>query len=159
MPQHDLILFEEDQRRLTEHLRGLCAGAKSRAAFLIDKNGRLLAQAGDAGLADTTTLASLTAGTVAATSGLAQLLGEREFSALVHEGASESLHVSVVASEAILVVLFDRQSSLGLVRLRVKQAAEEIARTFAALGLRGDRDAGQALSQITDEDIDNLLSG
>ncbi len=157
MAHRDLILYEEDQRRLTEHLRGLCAGAKSRAVFLIDKNGRLLAQAGESDAVDTTTLASLTAGSVAATSGLAQLLGEREFSALVHEGVEDSLHVSLVGGEAILVVLFDRQSSLGLVRLRVKKAAEELARTMAGIGA-GDRAAGQELGQITDEDIENLFS-
>ncbi len=127
--------------------------------FLIDKNGRLLAQAGEADVVDTTTLASLTAGSVAATSGLAQLLGEREFSALVHEGSAESLHVSLVAGEAILVVLFDRKSSsLGLVRLRVKQAAEELARIFAGIGAQGSRAAGEDLGQITDEDIENLFS-
>jgi len=158
MSHRVLILYEEDQRRLTGNLRSLCAGAKSRAVFLIDKNGRLLAQAGEADVVDTTTLASLTAGIVAATSGLAQLLGEREFSALVHEGAQESLHVSMVAGEAILVVLFDRQSSLGLVRLRVKKAAEEIARTFATIGTQGDRAAGDELGQITDEEIENLFS-
>ena len=158
MSHRDLILYEEDQRRLTENLRSLCVGAKSRAVFLIDKNGRLLAQAGEADAVDTTTLASLTAGSVAATSGLAQLLGEREFSALVHEGAEESLHVSLVAGEAILVVLFDRQSSLGLVRLRVKRAAEELARTFAGIGVQGSRAAGEELGQITDEDIENLFS-
>ena len=157
MSHRDLILYEEDQRRLTENLRSLCAGAKSRAVFLIDKNGRLLAQAGEADAVDTTTLASLTAGIVAATSGLAQLLGEREFNALVHEGAQESLHVSLVAGEAILVVLFDRHS-LGLVRLRVKKAAEEIARTFATIGTQGDRAAGDEMGQITDEDIENLFS-
>ncbi|MFA5026274.1 MAG: roadblock/LC7 domain-containing protein [Candidatus Methylomirabilota bacterium] len=158
MPQRDLILYEDDQRRLTRCLGGLCEGARSRAAFLIDRNGRLLAQAGAAGNVDTTTLASLTAGSVAATSGLARLLGEQEFSALVHEGDRESLHVSMIAGEAILVVLFDRQTPLGLVRLRVRQASEELCSAFAAVGSAGSNAAGQELSQITDEDIDNLLS-
>jgi predicted regulator of Ras-like GTPase activity (Roadblock/LC7/MglB family) len=156
MARHDLILFEEDQRRLTEALQRLCAEARGRAVFLIDKSGRLLAVAGAPGEIDTTTLASLTAGSVAATTGLAQLLGEREFIALVHEGERESLHVTLVGDEAILVVLFDRQTPLGLVRLRVRRAGEELAGVLAAAGSRSSG-PGPAV-QFTDEDIENLLS-
>jgi len=155
MAQHDLILLEEDQRRLAEALRLLCAEAKGRAVFLIDKNGRLLAMAGDPGEVDTTTLASLTAGSVAATGGLARLVGEREFVALVHEGERESLHVTLVGEEAILVVLFDRQTPLGLVRLRVRRAGEQLAQILAEAG---SRKAGRPAVQFTDEDIENLLS-
>jgi hypothetical protein len=45
-----------------------------------------------------------------------------------------------------------------LVRLRVKKAAEEIARTFTTIGAQGDRAVGEELAQITDEDIENLFS-
>ena len=51
-------------------------------------------------------LASLTAGNVAATEGLAQLIGEHGFSALLHEGKNENLHVSVVSTKVILLVIF-----------------------------------------------------
>jgi len=52
----------------------------------VDKNGQLIASAGDTHNIDTTALASLTAGNIAATGGIARLLGEREFSILFHEG-------------------------------------------------------------------------
>jgi hypothetical protein len=47
---------------------------------------------------DTTSLASLTAGNVAATDGLAKLIGEKEFSILFHEGERDNIHISIVAS-------------------------------------------------------------
>jgi predicted regulator of Ras-like GTPase activity (Roadblock/LC7/MglB family) len=162
----DLMLYEEDARRLAAVLQRLCEDSKSRAVFLIDKAGQLIASAGETASIDTTSLASLTAGNIAATGGLAQLLGEKEFSVLFHEGEKDHLHISVVGQRGILVVLFDRRSSLGLVRLRVKRAAEDIGRLFTEMAERTEQEAGQGraafqaqFAQITDEDIDNLFKG
>ncbi|MGD0265013.1 MAG: roadblock/LC7 domain-containing protein [Candidatus Methylomirabilota bacterium] len=162
----DLMLYEEDARRLAAILQRLCEDSKSRAVFLIDKAGQLIASAGETASVDTTSLASLTAGNIAATGGLAQLLGEKEFSVLFHEGEKDHLHISVVGQRGILVVLFDRRSSLGLVRLRVKRAAEDISRVFTEMAERTQQEAGQGraafqaqFAQITDEDIDNLFKG
>lgn len=162
----DLMLYEEDARRLAAILQRLCEDSKSRAVFLIDKAGQLIASAGETAGVDSTSLASLTAGNIAATGGLAQLLGEKEFSVLFHEGEKDHLHISVVGQRGILVVLFDRRSSLGLVRLRVKRAAEDISRVFTEMAERAEQQAGQGraafqaqFAQITDEDIDNLFKG
>jgi predicted regulator of Ras-like GTPase activity (Roadblock/LC7/MglB family) len=153
----DLFLFAEDEQRLAAALARLCADAKARAAFLIDQNGRLLAASGDTVGFDTTALASLVAGSIAATGGLARLIGERAFSGLFHEGERSHLYITVVTEGLILVVSFDRGSSAGLVRFRVRRASEEIGKAFAAVS---DRFAGwrTELAQITDEEIDNLLS-
>ena len=160
----DLTLYEEDERRFAAVLQRLCTDAKSRAVFLIDKSGQLIASAGETASVDTTSLASLTAGNIAATGGLAQLLGEKEFSVLFHEGEKEHLHISVVAQRGILVVLFDHQSSLGLVRLRVKRASEDITQIFSDMAARTQQEAGRGraafqaqFAQITDEDIDTLF--
>jgi predicted regulator of Ras-like GTPase activity (Roadblock/LC7/MglB family) len=161
----DLTLYEEDARRLAAVLQRLHDDSRSRAVFLIDKSGQLIASAGETASLDTTSLASLAAGNIAATGGLAQLLGQKEFSVLFHEGEKDNLHISVVAQRGILLVLFDRRSSLGLVRLRVRRASEEIHQAFAEMARRAEQEAarGQAavqtpLGQITDEDIENLFN-
>jgi predicted regulator of Ras-like GTPase activity (Roadblock/LC7/MglB family) len=162
----DLMLYEEDARRLAAVLQRLWEDSKSRAVFLIDKAGQLIASAGETASIDTTSLASLTAGNIAATGGLAQLLGEKEFSVLIHEGEKDNLHISVVGQRAILVILFDRRSSLGLVRLRVKRAADDIGQVFIDMATRTQQEAGRGrtafqteFAQITDDDIDNLFKG
>jgi len=126
----DLFLFAEDEQRLAAMLTRLCADAKARAAFLVDQNGRLLAASGDSAGLDTTSLASLVAGSIAATGGLARLIGERAFSGLFHEGERSHLYVTVVSEGLILVVSFDRSSSAGLVRFRVRRASEEIGQVI-----------------------------
>jgi predicted regulator of Ras-like GTPase activity (Roadblock/LC7/MglB family) len=160
-----LTLFEEDARRLTAVLEKLYDASKSRAVFLIEKSGQLIASAGETRKLDTVALASLAAGSIAASGGLAQVLGEKEFNVLIHEGEKDHLHISVVAQHAILVVLFDERSSLGLVRLRVRRAAEDISQTFVEMARRTERETGrhraafqEQFAQLTDEDIDKLFT-
>ena len=155
-------VYEEDFHNLEDALRRLRRDSNAKAVFLIDKNGQQIAAAGDVENFDSTSLASLTAGNVAATDGLAKLIGEREFSVLFHEGQRDHIHISIVARRAILLVIFDERSSLGLVRLRVKRASAEMDRIFEEMTGRSERGfaAGEPspFSEITDEDIDSLFS-
>ncbi len=114
MSYDHLVMYQEEFQRLEEALKRLRQEANARAVFLIDKNGQQIAAAGEIEQFDTTSLASLTAGNVAATDGLAKLIGEREFSVLFHEGQHDHIHISIVAKRAILLVIFDDRSSLGL---------------------------------------------
>ena len=158
-----LVMYQEEFQRLEEALKRLRQEANARAVFLIDKNGQQIAASGETGEFDSTSLASLTAGNVAATDGLAKLIGEREFSVLFHEGQRDHIHISIVAKRAILLVIFDERSSLGLVRLRVKRATAEMDKIFEAMLQKGEKSAaGHApaspFAEITDEDIDALFS-
>jgi predicted regulator of Ras-like GTPase activity (Roadblock/LC7/MglB family) len=124
--------------------------------FLVDKDGQEIASQGEVGNLDTTSLASLAAGNVAATGGMAQLIGEKEFPTLSHEGEKESIHISVVG-RLLLVVVFDERSSLGLVKLRSKQVSHQLATMFEEIAA-GDFDDDSPFAGITDEDIDSLFS-
>lgn len=163
MSSQNFVLYEEGFHRLEAALKRLRQDANAKAVFLIDKNGQQIAAAGEIEQFDTTSLASLTAGNVAATDGLAKLIGEREFSVLFHEGQQDHIHISIVAKRAILVVIFDDRSSLGLTRLRVRQANGDLEKIFEAMaqqnkvGPIGGKEASP-FSEITDEDIDALFS-
>src|SRR6195256_4081508 len=161
----DLGLYEDEFRKIKDSLQRLATDSNSNVVFLVDKNGQQIAAVGDLTTLDTTSLASLTAGNVAATDGLARLIGEKEFSILFHEGEKDNIHISIVAQRVILVVIFDERSSLGLVRLRVKKASQELERTFEQLLRKSEEERGNLASrfdlpfaEITDEDIDSLFS-
>jgi hypothetical protein len=67
--------------------------------------------------------------------------------------------MSIVAGRVVLVVIFDAKSSLGLVRLRVKKAGEELGKVFEALARKqATPGAGSPFAEITDEDIDHLFN-
>ena len=116
-----MVMYDEEFMQINWVIEKLLREANSKVIFLVDKNGQLISGVGETERFDTTSLASLTAGNIAATGGLAKLIGEKEFSILFHEGEKDNLHISIVAGRVILVVLFDARSSLGLVRLRVKK--------------------------------------
>jgi predicted regulator of Ras-like GTPase activity (Roadblock/LC7/MglB family) len=161
----DLVLYDEEFRKIKDSLQRLASDANANVVFLVDKNGQQIAAVGDLQSLDTTSLASLTAGNVAATDGLARLIGEKEFSILFHEGERDNIHISIVAQRVILVVIFDERTSLGLVRLRVRRSMSELEKIFADIAGKAEKEK-QALqaefdspfAEITDEDIDRLFS-
>lgn len=160
--ESNLVMYEEEFDRISRLLQRLRSDASAKIVFLVDKNGQQIAGAGEIDLVDTTSLASLTAGNVAATDGLAKLIGEKEFSILFHEGRKDNIHISIVGQRLILVVIFDERSSLGLVRLRVRKASQEIEDVLGEMESKasqgGDVDGESPFAEITDEDIDALFS-
>jgi predicted regulator of Ras-like GTPase activity (Roadblock/LC7/MglB family) len=156
-------MYEEEFDLVSEVIERLVTSANANVVFLVDKNGQLITSCGSTEGIDTTSLASLTAGNIAATGGLAKLIGEKEFSILFHEGEKDNIHISIIGHRVILVVIFDERSSLGLVRLRVKKAGGELERVFAEINQKSHADkAGLGVdspfAEITDDDIENLFS-
>jgi predicted regulator of Ras-like GTPase activity (Roadblock/LC7/MglB family) len=163
MTGSDLVMYEEEFRKIDSELQKLHQQANAKVVFLVDKNGQLIASAGETHDIDTTSLASLTAGNIAATGGIARLLGEREFTILFHEGEKDNIHISLIGQRIILVIIFDNRSSLGLVRLRVKKTSEALSRIFDEISRKAERERGDGkleealFAEISDEDIDNLF--
>jgi len=152
---------DDDHRRILAVITRLVKDANAKGIFVVDKNGHLMAEAGEMQGVDSTSLASLTAGCIAATGGLAKIVGEDEFPIHFHQGQRDNLHITMVGSRIILVVVFDDRSSLGLVRLRVKKAGAELARIFEEIEKKTEQEAragGSPFGEITDDDIDNLFS-
>ncbi len=159
----DLVMYENEFQKINEELQKLFQQSNAKVVFLVDKNGQLIASAGDTHELDTTSLASLTAGNIAATGGIARLLGEKEFTILFHEGEKDNIHISLIGQRVILVVIFDRRSSLGLVRLRVKKSTESLVNIFNEITSKAEKEKSEGklddspFAEISDEDIDNLF--
>src|SRR3990172_12935507 len=152
------VMHDEEFKQITGVIDRLVREANAKAIFLVDKNGQLIAHCGEVKDVDTSSLASLTAGSMAATGGLAKLLGEKEFPVHFHQGVRDNLHISLAGERSILVIVFDERSSLGLVKLRVKKATDELATIFEKIQKKMSQKGGteSPFADITDEDIDNL---
>lgn len=159
MANTQMVMYEEEFNQIQAVVDRLVKDANARVVFIVDKNGQLIASGGDSDNVDTTSLASLTAGNIAAMGGLAKLLKENEFNAQFHEGEKANIHIQLVGNRVILVVIFDVKSSLGLVRLRVKKASEELNAVFERLLTKAQQPGlASPFPDITDEDIDNLFN-
>src|SRR5262252_7481711 len=154
-----VVMFEEEPQQIQAICDRLQRDSNSVAILVINKDGQEIARSGKTEHLDVTSLSSLTAGNVAATGGIAKLLAEKEFAGQFHEGEKTNIHISIVAQRVILVVLFDERSSLGLVRLRVRKASDELTRILESLIKKAaSANAPSVFAEITDDDIDNLFN-
>lgn len=156
---NQLVMYEEELLQINAICEVLHRDSNAKAVLVIDKNGQAIADAGEVENLDVTSLSSLTAGNVAATGGIANLLSEKEFAGQFHEGERTNVHISIVAGRVILLVLFDERSSLGLVRLRVRKAAAQLTNVLEVIVRKSEAGAhNSVLAEITDSDIDNLFN-
>jgi predicted regulator of Ras-like GTPase activity (Roadblock/LC7/MglB family) len=163
MAGSDLVMYEEEFLRIDEELQKLKKQANAIVVFLVDKAGQLIASAGDTSNIDTTSLASLTAGNIAATGGIAKLLGEKEFTILFHEGEKDNINITLVGDRVILVVIFDSRTSIGLVRLRVRKSTEQLTKIFEDITSKSedsrnkDKQEESPFTDLNDDDIESLF--
>ena len=124
MVKTDWTIYEEDYWAINSVLKELLQNSNSQSVLLIDKTGQMIASVGIEPEFDLMSFASLCAADFEANAQLAKLIGEKDFSTLYHQGSDESMYLAKVAQHIILVVLFNKKTTLGLVRLRVKKAVE-----------------------------------
>src|SRR5215208_4993383 len=149
---------EDDFGAITHSLQRFLHERNARCALLVDRSGQLVATVGEQPKFDPTAFATLTAADFSANDQLAKLIGETDFNSLFHQGEKESMYLADVARRVILVVLFDNRTTLGLVRLKMKQTVEELAKLFEQVFARGQN--GQQSPSIlagADDEIDKLF--
>ncbi len=150
---------EDDFGAINRTLQQFLYDSNARCALLVDRAGQLVATVGEQPRFDATTFATLTAADFSANDQLARLIGETEFTSLYHQGEQESMYLVDVARRVILVILFDNRTTLGLVRLKVKQTSEELNRIFTELFDRGRSGTAAAPNVLAgaDDEIDRLF--
>jgi len=122
--------FEIEFQAIKDCLEELCRETKSLSVMLIDKAGQLITSAGNVSSIDIPSFATLSAADFAATSNLADLIGEHDFSTLFHQGVRKSIYVSLIADKVILAIIFTKETTLGLVRIKVRKTAEKLGDMF-----------------------------
>lgn len=131
MPQW--TLFENDFRSIDSVLNELLERTNALSVHLVDRSGQLITSAGRAGDFDPIAFAGLVAADFTANAELAQVLGATAVDAVVSEGRGRSVHSCLLAERVILSTVFDRRSTLGLVRFRAQRAATELETVFRGL--------------------------
>ena len=160
MPQW--TLFENDFRSIDQVLTELLEKTNALSAHLVDRSGQLITTAGRTGDFDATAFASLIAADFTANAELAQLLGETGVEAVVSEGRQRSVYSCLLAERVIMCTVFDRRSTLGLVRFRANRAAVELDMVFRGLfekvGLVGPSvPSAQEFAQAAGQELDALF--
>ena len=150
---------QEDSTAITQILQRFLFESSARSALLVDRSGQLVITVGERPAFDATAFATLTAADFSANDQLAKLIGEKDFSTLFHQGERESMLLSDVAHRVILVVLFDTRTTLGLVRLKLRNVVTELATVMERLFARDRTGAASRPAPLADADdeIDRLF--
>lgn len=145
----------DDLQRLVEVLKPPIADfvreSRARIALLINGSGQVLAQHGFTRTYEVMNVASLAAAAHASARALAEMTDANRWTHLHHAGKKRQLFLAPVktpVAELILVVIFDSETSLGIVQLFF----ERLTTTVAALP-----EFQQALAQTTQQHFERDL--
>jgi predicted regulator of Ras-like GTPase activity (Roadblock/LC7/MglB family) len=127
----DLVLTKQSLDRIDSILGNLLNRSGAHTVLLIDKAGQLISFQGTMDQEKVASLAALTAANYGATTAIARLFGEEEFTLLFHKGKEENIHFSNVGEEYLMITVFSNNTHLGLVRLEVRKGLEQIEAMFA----------------------------
>ena len=127
-------MITDDLPRLVEALKPPIAEfvreSRSRIALLINGSGQVLAQHGFTRSYEVMNVASLAAAAHASARALAELTDASRWTHLHHAGKERQLFLAPVrtpVAELILVIIFDEETSLGIVQLYFEQLTAAVA--------------------------------
>jgi len=149
---------EEYGAVLTTALSDLSVQSEASIVILSDSGGNILAESVGASAKMTPTLSALAAGSFAATRELAALVGEESFQSIYQQGEELSIYVHGVGEHYLLLVVFDRNTTVGLVKLYVEKTALEIRPVLARVDGQDVESAGSGETFEMDSSAD-IFSG
>ncbi|HEX2958481.1 MAG TPA: roadblock/LC7 domain-containing protein [Chitinispirillaceae bacterium] len=126
----DMILFPEDIERLNAVLSQLVTKSNLLLAVLINKDGRLLTSQGSLDNIDIVSMAALVAGNSASTLAIANLMGEREFSTMYHQGKDKHIYIAAVDDNTFLALVFDDRTNIDRVKVFARQFDRQLKHTL-----------------------------
>jgi predicted regulator of Ras-like GTPase activity (Roadblock/LC7/MglB family) len=151
-----IISFDATQYEgIKKYLGELYSKTRAKVVLFADMAGQIIGERGDTAEMNTTVLSALAAGDFAATAEIAKLVGEGDrFKLHLHEGETKNVYLTNVGEQFFLIIIFDANVALGMVRVYTKKAVESI------LTIVEEAAANEGMSEadMIDEDFGNLLA-
>lgn len=129
-------------------LSDLTADSGALTVLLVTRQGIVLASAGNTAYLNTTAMAALVAGMFSATREVARMVGEDQFSILLQQGEKRHIHISLIGEETMMVIVFEDQNRIGMIRLNARRAADRLARELSSAAERSQASDDLALPQF-----------
>lgn len=126
----NLVISDRELASISTLLMKLMNDTNATSAMLIDKSGQVVAVQGTGSRRNATTLGALLAGVFSSSREVAKLLDEKDFRNIFQQGVQENIYTSMVEEQWLLVIIFDRLTHIGLVKVLSKKASEELCRVL-----------------------------
>jgi predicted regulator of Ras-like GTPase activity (Roadblock/LC7/MglB family) len=124
----NLVISDRDLATISSILMRLMNDTTATSIMLIDKSGQVVAMQGNSTKRNATTLGALLAGVFSSSREVAKLLDEKDFRNIFQQGVQQNIYTSMVEEQWLLVIIFDRSTHIGLVKVLSKKASDELGR-------------------------------
>jgi len=124
----NLVISDRDLATISSVLMRLMNDTNAASIMLIDKSGQVIAVQGSSTRRNATTLGALLAGVFSSSREVAKLLDEKDFRNIFQQGVQQNIYTSMVEEQWLLVIIFDRSTHIGLVKVLSKKASDELGR-------------------------------
>lgn len=124
----NLVISDRELTTITASLNKLMSDTNATSVMLIDKSGQVIATQGNGTRRNATTLGALLAGAFSSSRHVAELLGEKDFRTIFQQGVHENIYTTMVEEQWLLVIVFDKLTHIGLVKVLSKKASDELGR-------------------------------
>jgi predicted regulator of Ras-like GTPase activity (Roadblock/LC7/MglB family) len=126
----NLIISDHELDSITDALKKLMSDTSATSVMLLDKSGQVISSLGMSTKRNATSLGALLAGAFSSSRHIAELLGEKDFRTIFQQGVHENIYTTMVDEQWLLVIVFDKLTHIGLVKVLSKKTSEELGRTL-----------------------------
>lgn len=126
----NLIISDHELDTITDALKKLMSDTSATSVMLLDKSGQVISSLGMSAKRNATSLGALLAGAFSSSRHIAELLGEKDFRTIFQQGVHENIYTTMVDEQWLLVIVFDKLTHIGLVKVLSKKTSEELGRTL-----------------------------
>jgi predicted regulator of Ras-like GTPase activity (Roadblock/LC7/MglB family) len=126
----NLIISDRELASISTSLHKLMSDTSATSVMLLDKSGQVITTQGARTRQNATALGALLAGTFSSSRQVAELLGEKDFRTIFQQGVNENIFTTMVEEQWLLVIVFDKLTHIGLVKILSKKSADELGRVL-----------------------------
>ena len=124
----NLVISDRELAFISTALNKLMNDTNATSVMLIDKSGQVIATQGMGVRRNATSLGALIAGSFSSSRNIAELLGEKDFRTIFQQGVHENIYTTIVEEQWLLVIVFDKLTHIGLVKVLSKKVSDEMGR-------------------------------
>jgi predicted regulator of Ras-like GTPase activity (Roadblock/LC7/MglB family) len=149
-----VVLTGEMFKSISEILSELASKTRARIIIFSDMNGHAITQRGNVTDVNISNMSALAAGGFSATTEIARLIGEKkQFKFIFHEGENNNVYLSNVGDNFLLILIFNSQTALGMIRIYTKRAIDALSELLTNVNQED-----QKVSQLVNFDFNQYLN-
>jgi predicted regulator of Ras-like GTPase activity (Roadblock/LC7/MglB family) len=156
-----IMLSEDVYQKISKIIEELSVNLRSDLVMFCETNGYAVTHFGEVDGMDLSAVSSLAANNFSATSEMARMLGTQEgFRYIFNEGEQRNIYISNVGFNFILLVIFNKDVALGMVRIYTKKAIDalnELLQTASVVDEESKSFIDLEFKTLLDEELSKAL--